>query len=230
MVGVKWNAKLFNLCLVWNTRLNAIGWISLQLEQTTNSWYWKFRILFQFTNLSWKYDETLIDRDRKNSTMIRIIIFMIITTLIMITALIMVFVRGLVIISKSSSSWWKWWWEWWTKWGISRKRVDFHINNHAASYKPAVSTQINENATKICQITSYPQINSKTWFCYCEYRDVAGVPNRSLKKSSYLEVEVIRLGRVGGVGWRVGLVGRRVGRILLVLHHFSPFFTTFTSV
>ena len=38
---------------------------------------------------------------------------------------------------------------------LSRKRVELHINNHVASYKAAVSTQINENATKIHRITSY---------------------------------------------------------------------------
>ena len=47
--GVEWDAKLCNLCLVWNTRLNTIGWISSQLAQTTNSWYWKFRMSPQFT-------------------------------------------------------------------------------------------------------------------------------------------------------------------------------------
>ena len=45
------------------------------------------------------------------------------------------------------------------------------------------------------------QINAKTWFCNGEYRDIAGVPYiLSLKESSYLEVEVIWLGGVGGVG------------------------------
>ena len=45
---------------------------------------------------------------------------------------------------------------------LSRKRVELHINNHVASYKAAVSTQINENATKISESTSYLHGSLKT--------------------------------------------------------------------
>lgn len=145
---VKWNAKLFNLCLVWNTRLNAIGWISLQLGQTTNSWYWKFRILFELTNsqlkIWWNVHWQRSEKNQRRSQWC--------------------WSRWLRCwwSSSMSSLWWWWWWAWWTKWWISKKRLELHINNDAASYKAVVSTQINENATKISESTSYLHGSLKT--------------------------------------------------------------------
>ena len=51
---------------------------------------------------------------------------------------------------------------------------------------------------------------------------------KTLCSFSYLEVEVIGLWRIGGVGWRVGLVGRWVAGVLLVIHHLS-LVTSFSS-
>ena len=51
---------------------------------------------------------------------------------------------------------------------------------------------------------------------------------KTLYSFSYLEVEVIGLWRVGGVGRRVGLVGCWVARVLLVIHHLA-LVTSFSS-
>ena len=57
--------------------------------------------------------------------------------------------------------------------------------------------------------------------------NVYNFARKTLYSFSYLEVEVIGLRRVGGVGRRVGLVGCWVAWVLLVIHHLchlSPLF------
>ena len=79
---------------------------------------------------------------------------------------------------------------------LSRKRVELHINNHVASYKAAVSTQINENATKIHRITSYTDKCKCMVLKKCR-EHLIGDPELMILKveiPSYLEIEVIRLG------------------------------------